>query len=182
MNNKFIKKNFNGLTKEVHEWELVKLSTVFKPEYKQGNVEITRSYLNAAKKLYLALKLESHPEPGMTTLKTDQLTMPFLYLCRHTIELAIKAVLDNNKITYGNIHNLNTLFLKLPISTKPNDDHKLLIEVLDLVDDKGMWLRYDKDLKLKKEYIEKPLFINSNEIIKTTEDLTNFLLINIDNH
>ena len=48
-----------GLTGEVHNWELIKTSTLFKQEYKQGNVEITCSYLNAAKSLYLDLKREN---------------------------------------------------------------------------------------------------------------------------
>lgn len=50
MNNKFIREKFNGLTNEVHNWELVKTSTILKSEYKQGNIEISCSYLNAAKK------------------------------------------------------------------------------------------------------------------------------------
>ncbi len=56
MNNKYIKQQFNGLTSEVHNWELIKTNTLFKQEYKQGNLEITCSYLNAAKSLYLDLK------------------------------------------------------------------------------------------------------------------------------
>lgn len=181
MNNKYIKQRFNGLTGEVHNWELIKTSTLFKQEYKQGNVEITCSYLNAAKSLYLDLKRENHPQQGLTLLRTNQLTIPFLYLCRHTIELAIKVALEDNKISYGNIHNLNELFSKLSISKKINNDYLLLINILDSFDDKGMWLRYDKDLKNKNEYIEKPFFINAKEIIKTTEDLTSFLLNGISN-
>ena len=176
MNNKFIREKFNGLTNEVHNWELVKTSTILKSEYKQGNIEIACSYLNAAKKIYLDLKNEIHSQNGITTLRINQLTIPFLYLCRHSIELSIKVVLDYNKITYGNIHNLKELFSKLSIEDKLNDDYILLIEVLDFIDDKGMWLRYDRDLKNKKEYIEKPLFINATEIINVTENFINFML------
>lgn len=45
-----------------------------------------------------------------------------------------------------------------------------------MIDDKGMWLRYDKDLKTKNEYINKVFFINATEIISETEKLTKFLI------
>lgn len=182
MNNKFIRDKFDGLTSEIHKWDLLKISTILKQEYKQGNVEIAVSYLNAAKKLYMDLKKENHPQEGVSTLRTNQLTIPFLYLCRHTVELSIKVVMDNNEIKYGNIHNLDELFSKLSIKEEIKKDYIVLMKVLDFIDDKGMWLRYDKDLKYKKEYIEKPLYINATEIIKTTEEFVKFLLNEISNH
>ena len=181
MNNKYIRENFDGLTSEIHKWDLLKTSTILKPEYKEGNVEITCSYLNSVKCLYNDLIRQNHPSSKETLIRTNSLIIPFLFVCRHTIELAIKTALDDKNIVYGNTHNLKDLFSKIKIEKELSDDFKTFIIVLDLVDDKGMWLRYDKDLKSKKEYIEKSFFINSSEIMEQTEKLTSFLLNGINN-
>lgn len=176
MNNKYIREKFDGLTSEIHNWDLMKTSAIFKPEYKKGNIELTYSYLNSAKCLYNNLVENNHPIKGITVIITNSLVIPFLFLCRHTIELAVKTKLDNMKIGYGNTHNLKILFSKLDNTANLTEEWQELMNTLELVDDKGMWLRFDKDLKTKKEYINKSYFINSTEIIKKTEELTKYLL------
>lgn len=172
MENKFIKERVVG--KEVHEWDLIKTSSIFKPEYKDTNFEIASSYLNAAKSLYKELKMENHPETGFSVLRINSLIIPFLFLCHHSVELGIKVALSDRNITYGNIHNLKKLFEKLDMEV--NEEYLDLMNALDLVDDNGMWLRYDKDLKEGKEYLEKPCFANSKSIIESTDKFVRFLI------
>lgn len=176
MYNEFIKEKMNGLTKEVHDWELLKTSSVFKPECKDISIEMSISYLKAAKVLYIAVQKESHPCNGISTLTENSLIIPFLYLCRHSIELALKVALNKKKIKYGNSHNLNELISKLDIII--DKKYQNLFDTLDLIDDKGMWLRYDKDLREGKEYINKPYFINSTRIIDTTKEIIKFFIGN----
>ncbi len=174
MKNKFVKERLEGLTRDVHNWELVKTSSLFKPESRKADVEITASYFNAARTLYKAVKQESHPDKGLSVMRMNSLIIPFLFLCRHSVELGIKATLNNKKIKYSNIHNLRELFSKLNIEV--DETYLDLMDTLDLIDDKGMWLRYDKDLKNKTEYLSSPYFVNSKEIINTTEKFLNFLI------
>jgi len=146
---------------------------MFKDEYKRGNEELAYSYLNAAKCLYMDLQKQNHPDKKLLVFRTGPLVIPFLFLCRHTIELAIKASLDKQKIIYGNTHSINDL---LDLNNKKYDIDLDFIKIWDCFDDKGMSLRYDFDLKTKDEYIEKVFFIHSAEIMEETERLVKLLL------
>ena len=172
MNNRFFREKVVG--SEVHEWDLVKTSLVFKPECKDTGFEIAASYLNAAKKLQEAIMLENHPEAGVSVLILNSLIIPFLFLCHHSIELAIKVSLRDKKITYGNIHSLRELFSMLDLDV--DQEYLELMEALDFADSKGMWLRYDKDLKTSNEYLNKPIFINSKNMIDATDRFVRFLI------
>ena len=172
MNNRFFREKVVG--SEVHEWDLVKTSLVFKPECKDTGFEIAASYLNAAKKLQEAIMIENHPEDGVSVLMLNSLIIPFLFLCHHSIELAIKVALSDKNITYGNIHSLRELFSMLDLDV--DQEYLELMEALDFADSKGMWLRYDKDLKTNNEYLDKPIFINSKNMIDATDRFVRFLI------
>lgn len=42
--------------------------------------------------------------------RMNQMCMPFLFMCRHTIELLIKAVLDKKQGEFKKIHRLKELW------------------------------------------------------------------------
>ena len=50
MENKFIRSKFNGLTKEVYDWDFISISPFFKEEFrtKTGEKEIIDAYLHSA--------------------------------------------------------------------------------------------------------------------------------------
>ena len=175
MNNKYIKSQVDK-DDSINDWDIIKVGTIFYKNYQHSSIDLVRSYLNAAKNIYSSFRKENHPRNGVALFLDNQLSIPFLFLCRHTIELAIKVVLDSKKIHYENIHNLKTLFSKSNLLENLDLDFISLIESLDMIDDKGMWLRYDKDLKTKDEYINKVFFMNATEIMSATEKLTKFLI------
>ena len=97
MENKYIKEQFNGLTKEVYKWDCVSISPFFKEEFrnKTAEKEIADAYLHSAECLYMCLHRENNPDNGIKVFRMNQMCMPFLFLCRHTIELSIKWICKN---------------------------------------------------------------------------------------
>ena len=184
MNNKFIRTQFNGMTSEIHEWDCLNFTVAYTDEFRKKESEktIIRSYINAMYRLYDNLKIENHPTDGITIFKDNDLCYPFLFMCRHSIELSLKFLLENNKnnkdkgskVISG--HNLKKLWDKLDLNKYyENDEYNQLINLFEVLDDDGTKLRYIKD-KGGKENFKQLYFIKSDLILQTTINLCNELL------
>ena len=121
MNNKFIRTQFDGMTSEVHEWDCLNFAVAYTEEFrkKENEKTIVRSYINAMRNLYDSLKKDNHPTDGIMVFKNNDLCYPFLFMCRHSIELSLKFFLENNgnngnKVISG--HNLKKLWDKLNLN------------------------------------------------------------------
>lgn len=87
-----IRYQFDGLTTEVLEWECL-TPTVFLKESVRDEMakkEIILAYLKASKMLFEGLNADNNPNCFMKVIRKNQVCMPFLYVCRHALELSIK--------------------------------------------------------------------------------------------
>ncbi len=178
MENKFIRENFNGLTEEVYKWDFISISPFFKEELrsKTSEKEIIDAYLHSAECLYMCFHKESNPREKMKVFRMNQMCMPFLYLCRHTLELLIKAVLNSKQGNVKKIHKLQELWNELKNEVEINNaDFDMLINVLNTIDDDGCKLRYANDGK-GNNYNDKPCFIRADLILDTTKNIYNNLI------
>ncbi len=120
MENQYIRKSFNGLTEEVYEWEQLNWAPFVKEEYRKAEAEkeLASSYMHAAETLYVIMSIENNPEIFFKINRRDQLCIPMLFLCRHTIELTIKMVIESitKKVEKG--HELDKLWNKLKTVTR----------------------------------------------------------------
>ena len=154
-----IRHQFDRLTAEIYDWERL-TPTVFLKEGIKCDIaekEMIMAYLRAAELLYCGLLQSNNPLYHMIVVRSNQICMPFLYVCRHTLELSIKFRIrfQINKTVSG--HKLSVLYEKL-ISNIPelknNIELSILVEILNEIDDNGCKLRYSKD----NAYQEKPTF------------------------
>ena len=176
MDNKFVKEKLGVKEKNFFSWDIISITPLIKQEYKNGNVELVFSYLNASKALLNCIREQNHLNGKVTLLRNGSIIIPFLFLCRHTLEITFKTVIERLGKTYGNTHNLNTLLSIINNLENFDEDYIDLINIFDMIDGNGMWLKYYKDLKNKKDYIDKVIHINSDEVFNTTEKMVNYLL------
>mgnify|MGYP000171721308 CR=1 FL=1 len=176
--NKFIKDHVQFGTKEVFEWDSLTISSYFKEKYRKNESEreIVSAYMEAAKSIYIKFHQQTNPTPGLKVMRTNQMCIPFLYMCRHTIELSIKYKLNLNNIEYDKVHKLKDLWRTLNDNFKiENEDYNELIEALDIIDNDGCKLRYAVDKK-NNEYNSRPLFIKADSILATTKEIYESLI------
>jgi hypothetical protein len=179
-----VRNQFDGLTSEVFEWELVTMTAFYKEELRGEAVdkEIVKAYLNAEKILYNALSQENNPAKGMRVFKDNQMCMPFLFLCRHTLELVLKYFLKHKsgQVTTG--HKLIPLWEKTKMFLGDDDDIKgmgVFVEVLDSLDTDGTKMRYSSDKKGEPN-VEMPTFIKADKLNSLCEEITLFLMKQIE--
>lgn len=176
MENKFMRNKIDF--KEAMDWEVVTPTAFFKEECrgKKAEKEIVEGYLKSAEYLYMCFIKDNNPLQGLKVFKNDQMCMPFLYLCRHTLELTLKMKIEKKqeKVEVG--HSLSNLWKKLKkIASIDNEEYEQLIEALSTIDNDGCKLRYIKDQK-GNEYDNIPCFIKPYEIITTIRKLHDELL------
>ena len=167
----FVINNFNG--NMIHEWDMVSASSIFKSEYKQqeADEEIILSYANALNCITESLLKQNHTQKGIMTVQKDSLTIPFIFLARHTVELILKHLCYNLKIEYKPKHSLMILWDNILEKIRDynidvdnsHDAIKIFISVLEELDCDGSHARYSKDNK-GNLYNNKPKFINSKKI------------------
>lgn len=174
MENKFIKSKIQFGTREIWKWECLTPTVFYKEEIrkKMAEKEIVASYLNAAESIYCRFEQLNNPEKEMIKVfSNNQMCMPFLYMCRHTVELAIKYRLKQIGVKYDKIHRLDKLWSVLKENEKnTNEDFDLLIETLNIIDDDGCKLRYAVD-KNDNEYNNEPIFVKADMILDTTKKI-----------
>lgn len=131
--------------------------------------EILYTYLFGAKKLN-ELDLKNNPS-GPWIYQKFQYTKPILFLCRHSLELAIKYAIEQTGNQAENIHSLSELWDELinVLGTQVEScDKKILksmnkfIKNIDSLDPTGTRLRYT----YKKEEF---LWVCASEVISNSE-------------
>lgn len=175
LENKFIKSKIHFGSNEIWEWECLTPTVFYKEEIRKNMAEkeIIDAYLNASESIYSRFHQLNNPEKGMIKVFwTNQMCMPFLYMCRHTVELAIKYRLKQLGVKYNSIHKLwNTLKEN---EKNTDEDFDLLIETLNVIDNDGCKLRYAVD-KNDNEYNKEPIFIKADMILDTTKKIHKYL-------
>lgn len=191
---KLYKNRMSGLNDPtIPDFNFLTFSSLFKKELKNNSVqkEFINSYLESAK--ILSRELENIQNRNSNILKifySHSLTLPIIYLCRHSIELSIKYAIYilGKKPKY--IHSLEKLwssFMSNLPKEKLNEEKILLKDMtkfvndINFIDEKGTNLRYalDGDGTCTQE---KPIWINSKLIVSTTEKFIKQLeVLNLEN-
>lgn len=166
---KYTKEMFvrDGFDKYItNEWDIIASSSIFKEEFKDNEAEkeVILSYANALNCIADSLLKQNHSPDVVMTFRTNSLTIPFIFLARHTVELTLKYICRLLNIEYKPKHSLITLW------DDSFDDIKTFICALDELDCDGSHARYSKDNK-GKLYNEKPKFINVRNINNFIQDL-----------
>ena len=171
MKNRFISEKIEFLSQD---WDLLSISSLHKNELRKcnGKKEMIQSYLNASKKMYDILKKNNHPESNISIIWNNSLCIPFLFLCRHTIELSIKYYLEKHNISFKTTHNIKKLYKKTYIN---NQEYEELIEAFNILDKTGTMLRYNVD-NADNEFRNKPYYIKTSKIIVYVDKLCMQLL------
>lgn len=172
MENKYISDKYLG-----ENWDILKVSSLFKEKIRKvyAEKEIIDGYMNALEVVYKELKKQNNPSQGLKPFCLNQMCLPFLYLCRHTIELCMKNFLEYNKITFEQNHSLKKIWKLIQDNIQADlKGYNELIMTFNELDRDGSRLRYVKD-KNGEEYTTKPIFINSSSIYAKTKELCNYL-------
>ena len=160
-------------------WAIVSFLANSTQSVKEENedFEIVQAYYHSAE--ILAHELKERSKFNIVSIR--DVGIPFLFLCRHTAELAIKFMIKETKtnIEVGNNHRLLSLWKKFVEENKENifKDEKYIIEriarfieVLDKIDEDGLHFRYATSNK-GKLYREAPFLINIDRFIGSLGDL-----------
>lgn len=189
------KKQVNGLNDPcLKDYNPLLISTCFKEEYKKDMMtkEYIKSFTEAAKAILATAKLQQPNVPVIHKIIYEySLTLPALYLCRHSIEMAIKFSLESLHIDYKKIHKLKELWDKLeesiPKKLQSGKERTIIgnmgyfIEKINDLDDNGQRLRYaiqtSGDLSQ-----ENFLWVNLQSTVNSTEKFVKQVLsIDADN-
>ena len=163
--NKYMKEKCD-VQHDLMKWFWLKPSAIYKSEIKKNKAEfeIIDSYAICMNKICEEIKKEF--VMGMYAIKTYSLCIPYVYICRHLIELMLKKAIELKVGGTKTGHSINNLWEDCK---KLYDKQKLeyydeLIETFEVLDDNGEKLRYVKD-KQGNEFENKPIFLNV-ELIK----------------
>ena len=150
------KRQVNGLNDSyLKDYDPLLLSACFKEEYKRSKMteEYIKSFIEAAKALSKATKEQQSNFSGINKIfYSYSLTLPALYLCRHSIEMVIKYSLEILHVEFKKIHKLNELWDKL-VRSIPKElqsgkertvisNMGLFIDKMNSLDENGQRLRY----------------------------------------
>lgn len=185
------KRQINGLNDPcIKDYNPLLVSAWFKEEYKKGKMteEYIKSFIEVAKVLSKAIREQQSNDSEIKIFYSYSLTLPALYICRHSIEMVIKYSLELLHIEFKKIHNLNELWDKLVESIPKelqNEKEKtvisnmgLFIEKVNTLDENGQRLRYaiQTSGELSQENF---LWVNLQNIVNCTENFIDQIL-NID--
>lgn len=174
----FVRSEFDGYIS--NDWDIIACSSIFKKEYKDNEAEkeVILGYANALNCIADSLLKQNHSPVVIMTLCTNSLTIPFIFLARHTVELTLKYICRLLNIEYKPRHGLITLWDKIVekfneydcIQNDKLDDIRIFICALEELDCDGSHSRYSKDNK-GNLYNDKPKFINVKNINNFIQDL-----------
>lgn len=188
------KSQVNGLNDPcLKDYNPLLFSAWFKEEYKKGKMteEYIKSFLEAAKALSKSTKEQKDNTLGIIKIfRNYSLTLPALYLCRHSIEMAIKYSLESLNIEFNKIHKLKELWKKLvdSIPKELQSDKEramlknmgLLISKINDLDENGQRLRYAIQTSGDMSQ-ENFLWVNLQSVVNYTEKFIDQILsINVE--
>lgn len=186
------KRQVNGLNDPcLIDYNPLLLSSCFKEEYKKCKMteEYIKSFIEGAKALSKTTKDQQSNVPGINKIfYRYSLTLPALYLCRHSIEMVIKYSLELLHIEFKKIHKLNELWDKLAESIPKElqsgkektviSNMGLFIDKMNSLDENGQRLRYATQTSGDLSQGDF-LWVNLQEVVNCTENFINQVL-NID--
>ncbi len=172
--NKYIKTNYN-IKNDALEWALIKSSVfIIEEERKKvAEVEMIDSYIHCMTQICEIMKKEF---AEVYVIRSYSLCIPYLFVCRHSVELILKKSIEKvtNKVKRG--HNILNLWneCKAINNNKALNYYDELIDTINLLDDDGLKFRYAKDID-GKVYDDSTFFLNiekiKNDIIKLNRQL-----------
>ncbi len=184
----YVKTQMNGLSDPtIRDFCPLSLIPVYKHEHKKKLAweEYVASYVDAAKVLAEGCSLDQ-ASPIIMEFKKHSPVVPCLFLCRHAIELAIKAVITNSGKEIIPKHSLpeqwQELTQSLDFGNKADEAEKTCVEEMgafielmaSLDNEKSTKLRYPVD-KFGKESHSDFVFVALKHIVNTTELFVNQL-------
>lgn len=183
-------KNKIDLPESIH-WDLYAPYALFKKEYidKESEKEIILSYVNAVNILCNEIKSQNHGGVGVVAvLRANTLTIPFMFLVRHTVELIIKHIRRGCNLPAMPNHHLDKLWNEVvPIIKEMNcgfDDEIIeritgFINDISFVDNDGTKTRYSHDNKGNVQN-RTPVFINCDNINRFVQTFSEFVKIDFE--
>lgn len=173
--NRYVKENYN-VNNDSMEWALLKTSAFYKKEIRmdQAEVEIIESYTVCMNNMCKEIKKEFIPQ--IHVLKNYSLCIPYIYICRHLIELILKRSIETKTKEVKIGHLVSELWKEIKdlYSDKELYKYDELIETIDMLDNDEEKQRYVKDRK-GNEFENKPIFLNveliKNDIISLKNEL-----------
>lgn len=156
-------------------WRIVRTSAFFKDQFRLdfAEKEIMASYKLALDCLYEAMKnsLPERTHVFIQVLRSGDYTIPFLFACRHLLELSLKACLESNDGRTRTGHSIGQLWHDVKALEEFNStQYEDLISLCVMLDDDGCHLRYAKK-KDGSEYQNKPYFIDYEATYRSASDL-----------
>ena len=181
-----VRKRFDGLNSEVFNWECLNVYSFFKGDIRiKSERELIRGYAKATNDIFLSFYADNHIIEGHTSvLREDTQAYPFVFLCRHTLELLIKHMSSVFSIEYDASHKLEKLWQPLQQELKkkengikPEDmsNFNVLVKAISKLDPNGMQARYTKS-KDNTMYKSKPVFIQSKLINAILQRMVDVML------
>lgn len=173
----FVRDGFDGYIS--NDWDIIACSSIFKEEFKDNEAEkeVILSYANALNCIANSLLKQNHSPEVVMTFRTNSLTIPFIFLARHTVELTLKYICRLLSIGCRPKHNLIPLWDEIIATFKKYnliqdvslENIKIFIVALEELDQDGSHSRYSKDNK-GALYNNKPKFINVRTINNFIQD------------
>ena len=168
--NDFFRYQLDGFS-EYSKWECLNPAAFFKEEFRGSAAEneVVLAYANAAGKMAQMLSNENNVIPNhLKVIKDNSLCFPFLFLCRHTVELSIKraiGVLTGEKKSVHDIRKLWKLLIpeldeNLSVEEKMMiTEMSIFVNAIAVLDPDGSQARYSTS-NSGELYHEKPIFIS----------------------
>lgn len=167
----FIKDSIDLTSPDLCNWDMVIVSSLFRPELKvdESEKEIINGYANAVNCIAESIKRQNHFNGVIVALRNNSLIIPFIFLVRHTTELILKYLRKMLRLNTPNKHGLVNLWQEIKeIISKADitvadvlEDLNVFIMALEELDPDGSHARYSKSAK-GELYHNKPKFINVN--------------------
>lgn len=160
------------------DYAILDISALSKKEYKAESFEeeFIQSYVHAAKVLAKESYKDINKPQGYAILAYSY-AVPILYLTRHSMELALKRALRQQRRKPREIHSLRRLYdsltARMPPSRARNDrrakkNMREFIKAIDELDPTGFGLRYATDHKGNFTQ-DKTLFVNCTQVVNYLE-------------
>lgn len=182
----FVKDNLDLSSPDLFNWDMILVSSLYKKEYKddENEKEVINGYANAVDCIANGIKVQNHPGVGVLAFRSNSLVVPFIFLCRHTVELILKYLRKCLGLNTPNKHGLlylwdeieKTLIEANPSVTEAIAGLREYISVLEELDPDGSHSRYSKSPK-GEPYHNKPKFVR---VVTLNEVLQKVLLPLID--
>lgn len=156
-----------------NEWDIVASASIFKEEFKndEAEKEVILGYANALNCIADSLIKQNHSDNVVMMFRTNSLTIPFIFLARHTVEISLKYINRLLSIDYKPRHGLIALWDRIVerlagcncMQKDDLDNIRIFMCALEELDCDGSHSRYSKDNN-GNLYNDKPKFINVKSI------------------